>query len=93
MAVRLVIPDLSRDLDVGVLQFFPSPSRQAEIFQRGNYVVELGFEALQFCAKHLDLHFPAEDYAAHLAMSSFLLNPRIPCFWPTFLKAAIAESR
>ena len=93
MAAGLVSAYLSRYSDVGLLQFFLSLFRQAEIFQRGNNVVKLRLEALQFRAKHVDLHFPAADYAALLAMSSFLPNPRIPCFWPTFLKAAIAVSR
>ena len=93
MAVRLVIPDGTGDPGVGVLELFPSLFRQAAIFQRGNDVVELRLEALQFRAKHLDLHFHAEDYTAHMAMSSFLLSPRMPCFRPTFLKAAIAESK
>ena len=33
------------------------------------------------------------SYAAHLARSSFFPKPRMPCFWPTFLKAAIAVSK
>ena len=93
MAAGLMSAYLARYSDVGLLQFFLSLFRQAEIFQRANNVVKLRLEALQLCAKHRNLHFHAADYAALLAMSSFLLNPRIPCFWPTFLKAAIAESR
>jgi hypothetical protein len=41
VAVGLMVPYLSRDPDVGFLQFFPSPFRQAEIFQRGNNIVKL----------------------------------------------------
>ena len=93
MAAGLVRAYLPRYADVGLLQLFLAPFRQAGVFQRRNHIVKLGFEVFQLRAKHLDLHVHAADYAALLAMSSFLLNPRMPCFWPTFLKAAIAESR
>jgi hypothetical protein len=93
MAAGLVSAYLSRYPDVGLLQFFFALFRQAGIFQPADNVVKLRLEALQLCAKHLDLHFHAENHTAHMAMSSFLLSPRIPCFRPIFLKAAIAESR
>ena len=93
MAAGLVSTYLSRYSDVGLLQFLLALFRQAEIFQRADNVVKLRLEALQLCAKHPDLHSHAADYAAHLAISSFLFNPRMRCFWPIFLKAAIAESR
>ena len=74
--------------------------RQLRIVQSGKNIIELRFEPLKFSAKHFDLRLliplrlrKFAGYAAYLAMSSFLPNPRIPCFWPTFRKAAIAASR
>ena len=85
---------------VRVLQRVSLLLRQLRIFQSGKNIIKLRFEPLKFSAKHFDLRLPVPllprkfaSYAAYLAMSSFLPNPRIPCFWPTILKAAIAASR
>jgi hypothetical protein len=85
---------------IGVLQRMSLLLRQLRIFHSGKNIIKLRFEPLTFSAKHFDLRllFPLPQwkftrYAAYLAMSSFLPNPRIPCFWPTFRKATIAASR
>lgn len=77
MAPGLMTPDLARYFGVALLQLFSSPFRQACVLERGDHVVKLGFKAFKFCAKHHDLLLRAAAYAAHLAISSFLLNPRM----------------
>ena len=77
MAPGLMSPNLTRDLDVEFLQLFPSLFGETKVLERVHNVVKFGFQAFKFCAKHRNLLLRAAAYAAHLAMSSFLLNPRM----------------
>jgi len=96
-------------LSIGFLESCPLSLCQFRILKSDNNLIELSFQALQFCAEHVgppSLHSASAaavsraarasataGYAAYLARSSFLPIPRIPYFRPTFSKAAIAASR